>query len=133
MKFTPTPVGLIGRALPKDAPLAESVCPECPWRKKMIEGFSTGTAADYSMMSVALSHSNIFQWDERNGQKFNYRPAEGTEEVSQCCHMRLNQRCRGAEVFRANIGLRAEASPNEKVVQSEQEALATWRMRGSKF
>jgi len=102
----------------------------------MTPGFSHAMAADYSMMSVALTGSNHFAWEQDSvGNKFDYRPnpQPGAPKVTQTCHMRLDQRCAGAETFRANVGLPSELKPNDKIAESIQEMLNIWKSRGTRL
>jgi len=109
MKFEPTPVGNSGGELPVDAPLNPGACPECPWRKEMTPGFNIAFAAGPGMMAAATVIHDV---------------------TRQSCHMVLDHRCRGAEIFRANVGLPAETRPSDAFMESESEAMAIWRKRG---
>ncbi len=114
-QFTPTSAGLAGGAHLLTADLAPSICPECPWRYKMVEGFSTAKPFDDSMMQAALTRKLPL--------------ASKEHDMAQGCHMRLDLRCRGAEHFRANIGLPSEVTTSGTIVASEAEALEVWSKR----
>lgn len=135
MRFTPTNPGLVGKILTGSDPLADSICPECPWRKEMTPGYSIAMAADYSMMEVALTRKNHETLKRKIPDlKVPFvKLVKGTpvEDGRQCCHMRTEQRCRGAEAFRANVGLPSEAPRSEKIFASEDAAIKGWRARGS--
>lgn len=121
MKFTPTGPGLVGKPHPLTTDLAPSICPECPWRPKMVAGFSTAMPADSSMLLAAIYHKV---------KDFDNNLLDG----SQGCHMRLELRCRGAEHFRANIGLPSEVTPSNSIMSSEKEAINIWNERmGRKY
>ena len=109
VKYTPTKIGRAGSELKMTAPLQEGACPECPWRKEMTRGFNVAYPSDEGQMMAATTHYG---------------------EIAQGCHMRLDHRCRGAHIFRANLGLPSEANPDSQFMESESEAFSIWISRG---
>ena len=113
-RLQPSKVGTVRGpqfGLPLDAPLAPVLCPECPWRKTTTLGYPVAFPSGFGTMALTTNLHHL---------------------GAQGCHMVEDQRCRGAEHFRANTGRSAEVQPSSQVMTTAEAAYAMWEERGAR-